>query len=131
MTVPTEMTKINHPSPKKRAAEGKRQTIINTIFGGPSGGHSGNKRKGLIREAQHKVNTSYTMPTVALTFYTEDLERIHLPHNDALVIASVIDNVNVKRVLIHLPNSFSGFLMGVSCSRRLYQFASSHRRGKR
>ncbi|XP_022148920.1 uncharacterized protein LOC111017470 [Momordica charantia] len=57
-----------------------RPAVINTIFGGPSGGQSGNKRKELAREARR--------------------EGIHLPHNDALVIAPLIDHVLVQRVLV-------------------------------
>lgn len=74
--------------------------VITTIFDGPSGGHSGNKRKALIREIWYEVNTSYVRPTTAITFSAADLEGIHLPHNDALVISPIIDNVQVRRVLI-------------------------------
>lgn len=88
------------PSPKRREADGKRPVVITTIFGGPSGGHSGNKRKSLIRETQHEVNTSYVRPTTAITFSVADLEGVHLRHNDALVISPIIDNVQIRRVLI-------------------------------
>ncbi|XP_022155997.1 uncharacterized protein LOC111022972 [Momordica charantia] len=87
-------------TPKKRD-EGKRPVVINTIFSGPSGRQSGNKRKALVREAQHEVNsTSHAKPVPAITFHTTDSEGIHIPHNDALVIAPIIDNVRVKRVLV-------------------------------
>lgn len=92
--------KDRSPSPNKREAERKRPTFINTIFSGPSGGYFGNRREALIREAQHEVNTSYAKPVVAVTFYAEDSEGVHLPYNDAFVISPVIDNVRVKRVLI-------------------------------
>ncbi|XP_022156175.1 uncharacterized protein LOC111023128 [Momordica charantia] len=88
------------PSLKKIEAARKRPVVINTIFGGPSGGQSGNKRKALIRETSHEVNTSYVRSTVAISFSADDLEGVHLPHNDALVISPIIDNMQVQPVLI-------------------------------
>lgn len=90
----------NDRSPKKREAEGKKSVIINTIFGGPSRGHSCNKRKALIREVKHEVNTSYVWAAAAITFFPEDLDGVRSPQNYALVISLAIDNVRVRRVLI-------------------------------
>ncbi|XP_022157419.1 uncharacterized protein LOC111024120 [Momordica charantia] len=88
------------PSPKKRESSGKRLVVLNTIFGGPNGGHSGNKRKALIRETGREVNASYIQPIATISFSTADQEGIHLLYNDALVISPIIDNVQVRRVLV-------------------------------
>ncbi|XP_022158414.1 uncharacterized protein LOC111024904 [Momordica charantia] len=78
-----------------------RPAVINTIFGGPNGGQSGNKRKELAREARREVCIIREhKPTCSITFGDADLEGVHLPHNDALVIASLIDHDLVRRVLI-------------------------------
>ncbi|XP_022152370.1 uncharacterized protein LOC111020115 [Momordica charantia] len=78
-----------------------RPAVINTIFGGPSGGQSGNKRKELAREARREVCTiKEQQPTCSITFGDSNLEGVHLPHNDALVIAPLIDHVLVRRVLV-------------------------------
>ncbi|XP_022156024.1 uncharacterized protein LOC111022993 [Momordica charantia] len=74
-----------------------RPAIINTIFGG----QSGNKRKELAREAKREVCIIRDQkPTCSITFDDTDLEGVHLPHNDALVIAPLIDHVLVRRVLV-------------------------------
>ncbi|XP_022150862.1 uncharacterized protein LOC111018909 [Momordica charantia] len=78
-----------------------RLAVINTIFGGPSGGQSGNKRKQLAREARREVcNIREQKPTCSITFGDVDLDGVHLPHNDALVIAPLIDHILVRRVLV-------------------------------
>ncbi|XP_022158658.1 uncharacterized protein LOC111025121 [Momordica charantia] len=78
-----------------------RLAIINTIFGGPSGGQSRNKRKKLAREARLEVCIIREQkPTCSITFGDADMEGVHLPHNDALVIAPLIDHVLVRRVLV-------------------------------
>ncbi|XP_022154405.1 uncharacterized protein LOC111021682 [Momordica charantia] len=79
-----------------------RPTIINIIFGGPNGGQSRNKRKELAREAKREVCIIREQkPTCSITFGDADLEGVHLPHNDALVIAPLIDHVLVRRVLVY------------------------------
>ncbi|XP_022155139.1 uncharacterized protein LOC111022280 [Momordica charantia] len=78
-----------------------RPAVINTIFGGPSGGQFENKRKELACEARRKVSIIREQkPTCSITFKDTDLEGVHLPHNDALVIAPLIDHVLVRRVLV-------------------------------
>ncbi|XP_022154876.1 uncharacterized protein LOC111022030 [Momordica charantia] len=78
-----------------------RPAVINTIFGGPSGGQSGQKRKELARAARCEVCIIREQrPTCPITFDSADLEEVHLPHNDALVIARLIDHVVVRRVLV-------------------------------
>ncbi|XP_022143561.1 uncharacterized protein LOC111013429 [Momordica charantia] len=79
--------------------------VINTISGGPNGGQSGNKRKELARKARCEVCIMREQkPTCSITFGDADLEGIHLPHNDVLVIAPLIDHVLVRRVLVDGDN---------------------------
>lgn len=59
--------KDRSPSLTKREAEGKRPAVIKTIFGGP-------------REVIMAIKER---SAVAMTFYAEDSEGVHLPHNDA------------------------------------------------
>lgn len=66
------------PSPKKKEPNEKRPAIINIIFGGRSGGQSGNKRKALIRKVQHEVNTFYVRPAATLTFTARHSEEISM-----------------------------------------------------
>ena len=40
-----------------------------------------------------------------LTFLSSDLQDIHLPHDDPLVVTLVIANFSVKRVLIDTSSS--------------------------
>ncbi|XP_022154846.1 uncharacterized protein LOC111022006 [Momordica charantia] len=78
-----------------------RPAVINTIFGGPSGGQFGNKRNKLARGTRREVCIIREQkPTCPITFGDADLEGVHLPHNDALVIAPLIDHILVRRVLI-------------------------------
>uniref|UniRef100_A0A6J1E0L8 Uncharacterized protein LOC111025310 n=1 Tax=Momordica charantia TaxID=3673 RepID=A0A6J1E0L8_MOMCH len=84
------------PRPKE-----DRPAVINTIHGGPSGEKSGQKRKALAREVAHEVCTSYPKwPVMPILFDEQDGERVHMPHNDALVIAPLIDHVKVRRVFV-------------------------------
>ncbi|XP_022155971.1 uncharacterized protein LOC111022955 [Momordica charantia] len=78
-----------------------RPAVINTIFGGPSGGHSESKRKELAREARREVCIIQEQkPTYPISFSDSNLEGVHLPHNDTLVISPLIDHVQVRRVLV-------------------------------
>lgn len=75
--------------------------MINMIHGGPSGGQSGHKRKELAHEGRHEVFAFQSNPQACpITFSDADLQDVHLPYNDALVIAPLIDHITVHRVLI-------------------------------
>ncbi|XP_022141788.1 uncharacterized protein LOC111012073 [Momordica charantia] len=78
-----------------------RLAVINTIFRGPSRGKYRNKRKKLTREAQREVCAIQEQRSICLiSFSKSDLEEVHLPHNDALVISSLIGHVQARRVLV-------------------------------
>ncbi|XP_022134815.1 uncharacterized protein LOC111006997 [Momordica charantia] len=79
-----------------------RPAVINTIFGGPSGGKFENKRKKLAKKAWREVCTIQEQrPTCPISFSDYDLEGVYLPQNDALVISPLIDHVQVRRVLVN------------------------------
>lgn len=65
------------------------------------GASQAKKTKDLVREARHEVFTSTSrLVTCSITFTDDNLQGIHCPHNDALVIEHEIDHVLVQRVLI-------------------------------
>ncbi|XP_022158091.1 uncharacterized protein LOC111024660 [Momordica charantia] len=75
--------------------------MINRIHGEPSDGQSGRKRKELALKARHEVCSVQPKPEASsITLSDADLQGVHLPHNDALVIAFQINHIIVHRVLI-------------------------------
>ncbi|GFY91374.1 hypothetical protein Acr_07g0015700 [Actinidia rufa] len=81
---------------------------IQTIHGGfGSGGCSTSSRKKHARSALRSVEEevyNLSSPCVGdqppITFGSDDLRGLHLPHDDVLVISAVIANFNVQRILI-------------------------------
>ncbi|GFY95426.1 hypothetical protein Acr_10g0008110 [Actinidia rufa] len=96
-------------SPERRYGD-NRPTAgnIQTIHGGfGSGGCSTSSRKKHARSALRSVEEevyNLSSPCVGdqppITFGSDDLRGLHLPHDDALVISAVIANFNVQRILI-------------------------------
>ena len=91
---------------------------IHTIMGGPSSARQSNRaRKAYAREAFRPYvqprpghHTSFAVslsPTVTtpLTFTDDDLEGLHIPHDDAIVVTTRIGNHNVHRILIDNASS--------------------------
>ncbi|GFS29536.1 hypothetical protein Acr_00g0007140 [Actinidia rufa] len=81
---------------------------IQTIHGGfGSGGCSTSSRKRHARSAFRSVEEevyNLSSPCVSdqppITFSSDDLRGLHLPHDDALVVSAVIANFSVQRILI-------------------------------
>ncbi|GFS40353.1 hypothetical protein Acr_00g0068050 [Actinidia rufa] len=96
-------------SPERRYGD-NRPTAgnIQTIHGGfGSGGCSTSSRKKHARSAFRSVEErvyNLSSPCVGdqppITFGSDDLRGLHLPHDDTLVISAVIANFNVQRILI-------------------------------
>ncbi|GFZ06995.1 hypothetical protein Acr_18g0011650 [Actinidia rufa] len=86
---------------------------IKTIHGGyGSGGCSTSSRKRHARSAFRSVEEevyNLSSPCVSdqppITFSSDDLRGLHLPHDDALVVSAVIANFNVQRILIDSGSS--------------------------
>ncbi|GFY80996.1 hypothetical protein Acr_01g0008050 [Actinidia rufa] len=101
-------------SPERRYGD-NRPTAgnIQTIHGGfGSGGCSTSSRKRHARSAFRSVEEevyNLSSPCVGdqppITFSSDDLRGLHLPHDDALVISAVIANFNVQRILIDSGSS--------------------------
>ncbi|GFZ18321.1 hypothetical protein Acr_27g0000600 [Actinidia rufa] len=101
-------------SPERRYGD-NRPTAgnIQTIHGGfGSGGCSTSSRKKHARTAFRSVEEevyNLSSPCVGdqppITFSSDDLRGLHLPHDDALVISAVIANFNVQRILIDSGSS--------------------------
>ncbi|GFY87150.1 hypothetical protein Acr_05g0007890 [Actinidia rufa] len=107
----------DHPppnSPERRYGD-NRPTAgnIQTIHGGfGSGGCSTSSRKKHARSAFRSVEEevyNLSSPCVGdqppITFSSDDLRGLHLPHDDALVISAIIANFNVQRILIDSGSS--------------------------
>ncbi|XP_050248433.1 uncharacterized protein LOC126695645 [Quercus robur] len=78
---------------------------IRVIIGGGSMGQSSKSRKTYLKVVQN-VQLSGRSPRMkntdkqAITFTNEDAERIHHPHDDAIVITLLIANYTTRRVLV-------------------------------
>lgn len=78
---------------------------IKVIVGGSSTGQSSKSRKSYLKEVQ-SVQLSGRSPREkstdeqAITFTDEDADRIHQPHDDAIVITMLIAGYTTRRVLI-------------------------------
>ncbi|GFY84700.1 hypothetical protein Acr_03g0014740 [Actinidia rufa] len=86
---------------------------IQTIHGGfGSGGCSTSSRKKHARSAFRSIEEevyNLSSPCASdqppITFSSNDLRGLHLPHDDALVVSAVIANFNVQRILIDSGSS--------------------------
>lgn len=76
--------------------------VVNVITCGSSiASTSRNATKRYCREARNSQPSRTTsLPPCEITFDTEDLSEVHLPHDDALVISLLITNCQVKRILV-------------------------------
>ena len=78
---------------------------IKVIIGGSSTGQSSKSKKAYLKAVQ-SVQLSGRPPRAritdeaAITFTDEDAERIHHPHDDALVITLMIADYTTRRVLV-------------------------------
>ncbi|XP_028094509.1 uncharacterized protein LOC114294594 [Camellia sinensis] len=70
--------------------------------------------RGMIKKAEHMREVLSVQPTVkrgktepkdVLTFTSKDLERIQMPHNDALVASLRVKGFDIKRILIDQGSS--------------------------
>ncbi|GFY87765.1 hypothetical protein Acr_05g0014040 [Actinidia rufa] len=98
------------PSSPERKYGDNRPTAgnIQTIHGGfGSGGCLTSSRKKHARSAFRSIEEevyNLSSPCASdqppITFSSDDLRGLHLPHDDALVVSAVIANFNVQRILI-------------------------------
>ena len=78
---------------------------IRVIIEGTSTGQSSKSRKTYLKVVQN-VQLSGRSPRMrntdeeAITFTDEDAERVHHPHDDAIVITLLIANYTTRRVLV-------------------------------
>ena len=78
---------------------------IRVIIGGSSAGQSSKSRKTYLKVVQN-VQLSGRSPRTrntdkqAITFTYEDVERVHHPHDDAIVITLLVANYTTRRVLM-------------------------------
>ena len=92
---------------KGKAEESSRPPLgeIRVIIGGSSTGQSSKSKKAYLKVVQN-VQLSRRSPKArttnkqAITFTDEDAERIHHPHDDAIVITLLIVDYTTRRVLV-------------------------------
>ena len=78
---------------------------IRVIIGGSSTGQSSKSKKAYLKVVQ-SVQLSGRSPRArstdkqAITFMVEDAERIHYPHDDAIIITLLIADYTTRRVLV-------------------------------
>ena len=83
---------------------------IRVIIGGTSTGQSSKSRKTYLKVMQN-VQLSGISPRMrvtdeqAITFTDEDAERVHHPHDDAIIITLLIVNYTTRRVLVDKGSS--------------------------
>ena len=78
---------------------------IRVIIGGSSAGQLSKSRKTYLKVVQNvqlSGRSPRTRNTVeqAITFTYEDVERVHHPHDDAIVITLLVANYTTRRVLM-------------------------------
>ncbi|XP_065630818.1 uncharacterized protein LOC136068082 [Quercus suber] len=92
---------------KRKVEESSRPSLgeIRIILGGSSAGQSSKSKKAYLKAVQSvqlsgRSPSARTMDEQAITFTDEDAERIHYPHDDAIVITLFIADYKTRRVLI-------------------------------
>ena len=92
---------------KGKAEESSRPPFgeIRVIIGGSSTGQSSKSRKAYLKVVQSvqlsgRSPKAKSMDEQAITFTDEDSERIHHPHDDAIVITLFIADYTTRRVLV-------------------------------
>ncbi|XP_042439900.1 uncharacterized protein LOC122025196 [Zingiber officinale] len=80
---------------------------IGMISGGPTDGDSGRAHKSHVRRLEvHAVGCSQEQAVgPVISFGPADLEGLELPHDDALIIKSIITNSQVARIFIDTGSS--------------------------
>ncbi|GFS30916.1 hypothetical protein Acr_00g0014730 [Actinidia rufa] len=110
-------------SPKRRYGNNRPTAgdiwVIHGGFG--SGGCTSSSRKRHVRNAQGRAEEeiyNLSSPTVKvhlpITFNNDDLRGLHLPHDDALIVAAVIANFDVQRILVDNRSSTDRHLIHLS-----------------
>ena len=92
---------------KGKVEESSRPPLgeIRVIIGGSSTGQSSKSKKAYLKVVQsvqlsRQSPRARTMDEQAITFTDEDVERIHHPHDDAIVITLLIADYITRRVLV-------------------------------
>ncbi|GMN69014.1 hypothetical protein TIFTF001_038062 [Ficus carica] len=113
-----------NPSPSDRPEEPEQKHIVHTIFGETATGDTASSRRSYVREARQYARGEYInmaehvskicrQSNTPITFTDDEADRLHHPHNDALVREiRVADNV-IRRVLVDNGSSADIMFMDV------------------
>ncbi|GAA0185607.1 hypothetical protein LIER_32894 [Lithospermum erythrorhizon] len=102
------------PQVKPEPTEFPRLTgRIDTISGGPAGGgDSRNSRKSYARRTVYAITRTSSVKSNPVVFTEEELMGIEFPHDDPVVIAPVIANFMVERMLVDTGSSVDILYLG-------------------
>ncbi|XP_073121284.1 uncharacterized protein [Henckelia pumila] len=96
---------MDHAKKDKTSGDGPAKGIINMISGGSTDGDSNRARKAWSRRESLGVEEGRQGSKPIITFGSQDLEGVNLPHNDALLIQARIVNYDVRRVFVDSGSS--------------------------
>ncbi|XP_073137624.1 uncharacterized protein [Henckelia pumila] len=100
---------MDHAKKDKTSGDGPAKGIINMISGGSTDGDSNRARKAWSRRESLGVEEGRQGSGPIITFGSQDLEGVNLPHNDALLIQARIANYDVRRVFFDSGSSVNVF----------------------
>ncbi|GFZ19195.1 hypothetical protein Acr_27g0009340 [Actinidia rufa] len=73
--------------------------------------------RGPADEEVYNLSSPFVAGQTPITFNNDDLRGVHLPHDDALVVSTVIANFNVQRILI--DNGSSADILFISAFEKM------------
>ncbi|XP_073057010.1 uncharacterized protein [Primulina eburnea] len=90
--------------PERKKKSPPATGLIKMILGGSTDGDSNRARKSISRRECLEVEGARRREAV-ISFGPEDLKRVNLPHNDALVIQARVANYDILRVFVDSGSS--------------------------
>ncbi|XP_073130434.1 uncharacterized protein [Henckelia pumila] len=102
---PSKAREVASRGPDKGPREGPSKRVINMISRGSTDGDSNRARKSWSKREVLGIEARRPDPCPVITFGPEDLERVCLPHNDALLIRAQVANYDIRRVFVDSGSS--------------------------
>ncbi|XP_073129061.1 uncharacterized protein [Henckelia pumila] len=96
---------MDHAKKDKTSRDGPAKGIINMISGGSTDRDSNRARKAWSRRESLGMEEGRQGSEPIITFGSQDLKGVNLPHNDALLIQAQIANYDVRRVFVDSGSS--------------------------
>ncbi|XP_073133627.1 uncharacterized protein [Henckelia pumila] len=102
-------------NPRKTDRQREERTsrgVIKMISGGSTDGDSNRTRKARGRKEILCAEVKEQRNIPIITFGQRDLDRVHAPHKDALMIQAKVDNHDVRRVFVNSGSSVNVIFQG-------------------